>query len=97
VKAALIERDEPLARLEAALASASAGHGAVACIEGVAGVGKSRLLAEFGSSSADDRRLELHARGLDTERDLPFAVVRQLYEPPLFRINPRQSSTGSRG
>jgi DNA-binding CsgD family transcriptional regulator len=81
----LIERDEPLARLEDALASASAGAGKVACIEGAAGVGKSRLLAEFGSRA--DARLELHARGFDTERDLPFAVVRQLYEPALAALD----------
>ena len=86
----LIERDEPLARLEEALASSVAGEGTVACIEGPAGVGKSALLAEFGSGSPSEERLELRARGFDTERDLPFGVIRQLYEPPLAALDERE-------
>ena len=82
----LIERTEPLALLEAAFAAACAGDGRVACVEGVAGVGKSRLLGAFGSSPPGHRPLELRARGFDTERELPFGVVRQLYEPALAAL-----------
>ena len=86
----LIEREEPLARLEAALASAMAGDGKVACVEGPAGVGKSALLAEFESASPSEEPLELRARGFDTERDLPFGVIRQLYEPALAALDERE-------
>jgi DNA-binding CsgD family transcriptional regulator len=79
----LIERETALARLDAALMSACAGRGTVACIEGPPGVGKSRLLAAFGTETA---ALDVNARGLETERDLPFAVVRQLYEAVLGRL-----------
>ncbi len=77
----LQERDAEAASLEAALASARRGTGAVTLIEGTAGIGKSRLLAHAASAARAAGMRCLSARGRELERDYPFGVVVQLYEP----------------
>ena len=52
-------------------------------IEGPAGIGKSRLLAESRRRAAERELLVLSARGGELERDFPFGVVRQLFEAQL--------------
>src|SRR5919108_2746242 len=79
----LLERDRELGALQAALADAAGGDGRLALVEGPAGIGKSRLLAELrATAEAEDMRL-LAARGSELEREFPFGVVRQLFEPAL--------------
>jgi predicted ATPase len=77
----LLERDVELARLTALLAQAQAGSGAVAAIEGPAGIGKTALLEALRRQAADRGIRSLRARGRVLEAGMAFAVMRQLMEP----------------
>jgi ATP/maltotriose-dependent transcriptional regulator MalT len=77
----LLERDRELESLRAALAEAVGGEGRLALVEGPAGIGKSRLLAELRSAAAEEDVRVLTARGSELEREFPFGVVRQLFAP----------------
>ena len=79
----LLERDGELESLRAALAEAANGEGRLALVEGPAGIGKSRLLAELRAAAEEDGARVLSARGSELEREFPFGVVRQLFEPAL--------------
>ena len=79
----LLERDRELAVLDRAIAGAIAGGSGLVLVEGPAGIGKSRLVAETRRRAADAGLLVLTARGGELERDFPFGVVRQLFEPRL--------------
>jgi DNA-binding CsgD family transcriptional regulator len=76
----LLERDRELAALDRLLVDAADGRGRVALIEGPAGIGKSRLLAE-ARARAVGRMTVLTARCGELERDFSFGAVRQLLEP----------------
>ncbi len=81
----LVERERELSQLRALLADTLAGEARVALIEGAAGIGKSRLLAELrrdAAASAEEVRV-CAARASELERELPFGIVRQLFEPLL--------------
>jgi predicted ATPase len=81
----LVERDRELALLRSLLAEAVGGEARVALIEGQAGIGKSRLLAELRAEAAaptPPARI-CSARASELERELPFGVVQQLFEPLL--------------
>ena len=80
---ALLERERELAELEALLAEARAGTGRLLLVEGVAGLGKTRLLRETRRRADGSGMRVLAARATELERDFPFGVVRQLFEPPL--------------
>jgi len=75
----LFERARELAELEDALAAATDGDGSLVLVEGPAGIGKSRLLAEF-RRRARGQVTVLSARGSELEQDFAFGVVRQLLE-----------------
>lgn len=77
----LLERDGELASLRATLAEAAAGEGRLALVEGPAGIGKTRLLAELRQAAEEEGFRLLSARGSELEREFPFGVVRQLLEP----------------
>jgi DNA-binding CsgD family transcriptional regulator len=79
----LLERDRELESLRAALAGAAEGRGTLALVEGPAGIGKSRLLAELRSAAAGEDFRVLTARASELEREFPFGIVRQLFEPAL--------------
>ncbi len=80
---ALLERDRELAVLDAAIEAAAGGDAGLVLVEGPAGIGKSRLLAETRARGAVGGLQVLSARGGDLERDFPFGVVRQLFEARL--------------
>src|SRR5215207_209601 len=81
---ALLEREAELEAIADAVAAAVAGRGGVLVVEGPAGIGKTRLLAESGARArADGRATVLTARGGEFEQAFPFGVVRQLFEGPL--------------
>ena len=61
--ARLLERDEPLAALLAALAEAESGRGSIALVSGEAGIGKTSLVREFAL------RVEARARLLQAACD----------------------------
>ena len=76
----LIERDDAAEQIERQLACAPAGEGSSILVEGEAGIGKTELVS-LTVESARERSFEvLQARGGELEREIPFGVVRQLYE-----------------
>jgi DNA-binding CsgD family transcriptional regulator len=60
-----------------------AGVGAAVVVEGVAGVGKSELLAAVCAGAQARGFGVLRARGSEFEEEIAFGVVRQLFEPML--------------
>jgi DNA-binding CsgD family transcriptional regulator len=83
IPSGLFERDAERSRLRAAVASAGSGEGAVLTIEGEAGAGKTSLMGEAAALAEDRDLLTLRARGGEFERDFPFGVIRQLFDPVL--------------
>ena len=79
----LLERDGELQALDDAIAGTLAGTAQLVLIEGPAGIGKSRLVAEARRRAAEAGLLVLSARGSELEHEYPFGVVRQLLEPRL--------------
>jgi class 3 adenylate cyclase/DNA-binding CsgD family transcriptional regulator/tetratricopeptide (TPR) repeat protein len=86
----LLEREAELAALHAVADAASTGLGRVVAIEGRAGMGKTRLVAE-ARSLADAAGFEvLVARSADLEQEFAYGVVRQLFEPFLASLPPEE-------
>jgi hypothetical protein len=79
----LLERDDEIAALGSFLDGIEGAGSRLMLIEGPAGIGKSSLLAEARRLAAADGHRTLVARGSLLERDFPFGVVRQLFEPEL--------------
>jgi DNA-binding CsgD family transcriptional regulator len=79
----LLERERELEVIDRAIESAAAGAAGLVLVEGPAGIGKSRLLAETRRRAAERGLVVLSARGGELERDFPFGVVRQLFEARL--------------
>ncbi len=75
----LLGRDGELKQLEALLAAVPAGDGAVALLEGGAGLGKTALLAEATRRARDRDFLVLRAGGAQLEREYAFGVVRDVF------------------
>jgi DNA-binding CsgD family transcriptional regulator len=82
-KAPPLERDRELAELEAAVAEVASGRGRLVVIEAHAGLGKTRLLEAARTAASCAGVDVLSACGTELERDFPFALVRQLFEPRL--------------
>jgi DNA-binding NarL/FixJ family response regulator len=77
----LFGRDEELARIDELIAHVRLGHGAVATVEGPAGIGKTALLAEAARRALCAGFCVLRAAGAQLEREYTFGVVRQLFTP----------------
>ena len=80
----LLEREQELETLSAAIAAATDGVAGLVLVEGPAGIGKSGLLAEARTLAAAEGLCVRSARGSELERDFPFGVVRQLFESQLM-------------
>lgn len=76
----LVEREDELRRLDELLARVRKGSGAVVLLVGEPGVGKTRLVEEAGGRGSAIGIDVLLARGGEFEQQLPFGVVRQLFE-----------------
>ena len=85
--AALLEREPEVERIRAALQAAGRQTGGTLVIEGVAGIGKSRLLDEVRASAPDLGIGVLNARATELEQGFPFGVVRQLFERPVLEAD----------
>lgn len=83
VRGDLLEREGELGVLDRSFAALRRGEAGVVLVEGPAGIGKSRVLAEARRGAEADGLRVLSARGGEMERDYPFGVVRQLFEPEL--------------
>jgi DNA-binding SARP family transcriptional activator len=79
----LVDRERELAAVRAALDDLEAGEPRLLLVEGPAGIGKTRLLAEARRLAAERGVRVLAARGSQLERAFGFGVVRQLFEPEL--------------
>ena len=77
----LLERDEELGRIAAALEGAHAGRGSVLVFEGVSGLGKTALLERAAAAAGEAGVDVLKATAHELEAALAFGVVRQLLEP----------------
>jgi DNA-binding CsgD family transcriptional regulator len=83
----LLERERELEILSSALTEAREGTGSLLIVEGPAGIGKTSLLHEVAALGEEAGCLVRAARSGEMERDLPFGVVRQLFEPLVERAS----------
>jgi DNA-binding CsgD family transcriptional regulator len=84
----LLERHAEVAALAAMVEAAHGGDGRLVAIEGPAGIGKTRLVAEARTLATGAGFDVLTARGGELERDFAFGVVRQLFETRLATSSP---------
>ncbi|HET8631311.1 MAG TPA: AAA family ATPase [Thermomicrobiales bacterium] len=70
-----VGREGELAELVSHLDAARAGQGRLVLLHGEPGIGKSRLLEEFGRLAASRGARALTARCYELERDLPYAPI----------------------
>jgi len=86
----LLEREIELAALHAVVDAAQSGAGRLIAIEGRAGMGKTRLVAEARALAAEGGFEVLVARSADLEQEFAYGVVRQLFEPYLASLGPEE-------
>jgi predicted ATPase len=84
----LLERDQELAVLRGALDRAAEGAGEAVLVEGPAGIGKTALLAMIAAEARGSGARVLQGRGGEYERDFPFGVARQVFEPAIAALDP---------
>lgn len=77
----LVERVREIAELRACVDEAVEGQARLVLVEGPAGIGKTRLLAETRRLAAERGVATLGARGSQLEKEYGFGMVRQLFEP----------------
>jgi DNA-binding CsgD family transcriptional regulator len=77
----LLEREDELQRVAAAVASANSGSGGMVALEGSPGIGKTRLLQAAMALAAANGMAVVSARGGQMETEFAFGVARQLFEP----------------
>jgi DNA-binding SARP family transcriptional activator/tetratricopeptide (TPR) repeat protein len=90
----LADRERETAEIAAALAGLEDRTGRVVLIEGPAGIGKTRLLAEATRLALTGGHRVLSARGSQLERSFGFGVVRQLLEPCVLDPEQRDGLLG---
>jgi AAA ATPase domain len=79
----LLDRETELGAITAAVGSAVAGTGSALLIEGVAGIGKTSLLAHPGERAGGAGMTVRSARAAEFEGSYAWGVVRQLFEPEM--------------
>lgn len=79
----LVDREREVAVLRGALDDLAAGTSRLVVVEGPAGIGKSRLLAEVRRLAGERSLRLLTARGSQLEKAFAFGAVRQLFEPEI--------------
>src|SRR5262245_3275326 len=83
----LLERDAHVAALRVLTDAVPTGDGRFVVIEGSAGIGKSRLLAESRAIAGEAGMRVLVARGGELEGEFTYGIVRQLFEPLLASVS----------
>jgi DNA-binding CsgD family transcriptional regulator len=83
----LLEREVQVAALQALVDAARSGGGRFVVIEGSAGIGKTRLLAEARVIARTGGMRVLAARGGELEGEFAFGIVRQLFDPLLTAVS----------
>lgn len=89
---ALVGRSGELRRLEALVQQVASGRGAVAVVEGEAGIGKSRLVREVLTLSGFSRFEVLIGGGDELERRRPFGVLADALEISLASGDGRRAA-----
>jgi DNA-binding CsgD family transcriptional regulator len=84
----LLEREVQVAALQALVDAARSGGGRFVVVEGTAGIGKTRLLAEGRTIAGSADMRVLAARGGELEGEFAYGIVRQLFEPLLAAAAP---------
>ena len=79
----LLERDAELTRIDALIAAAVGGSGAVAVVDAAAGLGKTALLKAACRRAESAGMRVLAGRGGELEHDFAYGIARQLFEPLL--------------
>ncbi len=79
----LLERGSELETLRSCVADALGGSGRLVVVEGESGMGKTELLGAVRGEAAREGMRVLACRGSELEQELPFGLVRQLFEPAL--------------
>ncbi|MFG3224189.1 AAA family ATPase [Kitasatospora sp. NPDC048194] len=87
----MLHRETELAELARAVAGAAAGRAAVVLVRGSRGIGKSALL-RAALARIPGEAVVLRARCHDNERDFPYGVVRQLFDPFMRMTNGRAAT-----
>lgn len=85
-----LERDREIALLREAVDAACASDGRIFFLEGAAGLGKTHLLTVAIRGAQSQGMVVLRARGGELERQYPFGVALQLFEPYLSSVSPRE-------
>ncbi len=93
----LLEREREVEGLRAAIAEVEEGSGRAIAVEASAGLGKTRLLQEARRLCEAGGLKVLSARATELERDFPFALVRQLFEPELADLSPKEHGEALEG
>jgi DNA-binding CsgD family transcriptional regulator len=86
----LLERERELADVQVLLDVARSHHGGMLVFEAPAGMGKTRLLQRSCELARDRSMATLRAVGSELERDVPFGMVRQLFEARLAGASHRE-------
>ncbi len=86
----LLEREQELDAVTAALDAAAAGRGGALIVEGPAGIGKTRLLDAARAAAPERGFRVLVARASPLERGFGFGIVRGLLEPVLHAADPAE-------
>jgi len=84
-----LERARELTALDEAIAAAH-GAGGVVLLEGAGGIGKTLLLSHAIQRAQASAMTVLRARGGELERQFPFGVALQLFEPYLSSASARE-------
>jgi DNA-binding CsgD family transcriptional regulator/tetratricopeptide (TPR) repeat protein len=79
----ILGRERELERIDELIGRVRAGRGAVAVLEGPAGIGKTALLLETTRRAEASGCSVLHSGGARLEREYAFGVARQLFGPAL--------------
>ncbi|MFL5781053.1 MAG: AAA family ATPase [Thermoleophilaceae bacterium] len=79
--APLLERDGEVGSLARTIDRACGGDGCFVLVEGPPGIGKTRLVEAVRGAAAERGMEVLGARASELDREFPFGVVRQLFEP----------------
>jgi DNA-binding CsgD family transcriptional regulator len=90
----LLERESELEALRAFIQDADDSSPRLALIDGPAGIGKTVLLNQTRRLAQGDGMRVISARGSQLEREFPFGVVRQLFEPLLVTARERKRLLG---
>ncbi len=88
---ALLERDRELDLFAELLADPGGEASRVIVVEGPPGIGKSRLIAALRERAVSAGVRVLSGVGSDLEREFPYGVVRQLFEPLLTDADDREA------